>query len=507
MTATTNSPLNVKPGPQLAAGFSFIHLLENLGSTSKFNLRSCTLAFGDFCAIIVSLGLGWVAAGIFRHFTVAERKSFIAITSVDLGYIALIVLITTGVLLISNLSEGHYSRGKLFWSQVTEAIQAVAYAVAMTTVALFATKEDFSRPWLVSFWLLVILILPIFRLLSTKYLINKGIWFRNAVVIGDGENARSAAAALESDKYLGFKVVGFIRKTHTAIAGQNYEMRRVASQHLTGHPGEIEFVVFAFDTADEFTIHRNEIEDLMAKSSSVVLAPPLAGLPMHEAEVLSVFKHDAVLLRLHNNLKKPWSLVLKRAFDLITCGIVTLLISPLLIIITLLVARNGGNPIFAHTRIGKNGKSFSCYKFRTMVPDADEKLAQLLLTNPELKLEWDTTFKLKNDVRVTPIGRFLRSTSLDELPQLWNVVKGDMSLVGPRPIVKEEIARYGDDFVYFSSTKPGITGLWQISGRSDLGYAERIRLDKWYIRNWSVWQDVVILLKSIPIVLSKRGAY
>ena len=139
MTATTNSRLEVEEGSPLSARFSFIHLLENLGTTSKFNLRSFTLAFGDFCAIIVSLGLGWVAAGIFRHFTVAERKSFIPITTADLGYLALIVLITTTVLLISNLSGGHYSRGKLFWSQVTEAIQAVAYAVAVTTCLLYTS--------------------------------------------------------------------------------------------------------------------------------------------------------------------------------------------------------------------------------------------------------------------------------------------------------------------------------------------------------------------------------
>lgn len=491
---------------EAALNSRFSHLLDGLSSAPKHNVRSFALALGDTFAVVMAVLAGWVVGSLFRY-SMTEHQSFIPVTRSDLGYLIIILAITLLLLLSCNFFGGHYSRGKLFWSQVTEEFKIVAYVVAVTTIALFATKEDFSRPWLVSFWFSLVVLLPMFRTIIAHCLISRGLWFRGAVIIGDGENARSAAAALESDIHLGFKVVGYIKKNHSAIAGENYEARRVAASHLTYQLDEAPFIVFAFDSADDFTAHREEIEELMAKTSSVVLAPPLSGLPMHEAEVLSVFKHDSVLLRLQNNLKNPWANVLKRMFDICVGGFFLVLALPLFLGIGLLVKRDGGSALFKHKRIGKNGKPFYCYKFRSMVPNAEEKLREVLETDPAAKLEWESTFKLKKDVRVTPLGRWMRRTSIDELPQIWNVLRGEMSLVGPRPIVDDEVARYGDDYKYVSSIKPGMTGLWQISGRNDVGYAERIRLDKWYIRNWSIWQDVVIILKSFPIVFSRRGAY
>ena len=150
---------------------------------------------------------------------------------------------------------------------------------------------------------------------------------------------------------------------------------------------------------------------------------------------------------------------------------------------------------------------FGCLKFRTMVPDADGVLRRLLEVDPRARAEWERDFKLKDDPRITPIGDFLRRTSLDELPQLWNVLKGEMSLVGPRPIIEEEVERYGDQVGYYLETRPGITGLWQISGRNSIGYDDRVALDSWYVRNWSIWYDLVILVKTIAVVLRGKGAY
>jgi lipopolysaccharide/colanic/teichoic acid biosynthesis glycosyltransferase len=146
-------------------------------------------------------------------------------------------------------------------------------------------------------------------------------------------------------------------------------------------------------------------------------------------------------------------------------------------------------------------------KFRSMVVNADQMLKQLLDTDPQARAEWESGFKLKNDVRVTRIGRFLRRTSLDELPQLWNVMRGEMSLVGPRPIVDEELARYGADVKYYLQVRPGMTGLWQVSGRSNTDYATRVSLDVDYVKNWSVLRDVVILFKTIRVVVKGHGAY
>jgi len=154
-----------------------------------------------------------------------------------------------------------------------------------------------------------------------------------------------------------------------------------------------------------------------------------------------------------------------------------------------------------------NGRIFKCLKFRSMRPDADRVLKELLANDPEAQAMWDKDFKLKNDPRITPIGNVLRKTSLDELPQLFNVLKGEMSLVGPRPVVKDELLRYGENATYYLEARPGITGLWQVSGRNDTTYTERVNLDAWYVKNWSLWYDIAILFKTFGVVFRSKGAY
>ncbi|HDX6383788.1 TPA: sugar transferase, partial [Escherichia coli] len=167
----------------------------------------------------------------------------------------------------------------------------------------------------------------------------------------------------------------------------------------------------------------------------------------------------------------------------------------------------GGPAIYGHERVGKSGKKFKCLKFRSMVINSKEVLETVLSNDPDAKKEWDATFKLKNDPRITTIGHFLRRTSLDELPQLFNVLRGEMSLVGPRPIITDELERYNEEVDYYLLSKPGMTGLWQVSGRSDVDYDTRVYLDTWYVKNWSMWNDIAILFKTISVVLKKDGAY
>jgi undecaprenyl-phosphate galactose phosphotransferase len=162
--------------------------------------------------------------------------------------------------------------------------------------------------------------------------------------------------------------------------------------------------------------------------------------------------------------------------------------------------------LFAHPRVGKRWKIFKCYKFRTMVVDAEQQLEQLLQEQPELRTQWENERKLRHDPRVNGLGRFLRATSLDELPQLINVIRGEMSLVGPRPVVNAELTRYGDQVGYYFMVRPGMTGLWQVSGRSDLDYESRVYLDTWYVKNWSLWHDLIILFKTVRVVFDRRGA-
>lgn len=199
---------------------------------------------------------------------------------------------------------------------------------------------------------------------------------------------------------------------------------------------------------------------------------------------------------------------LKRALDLAIVSTIAILFSPFLAVIAALVAVTSKGPTFyGHSRVGKNGKRFKVWKFRTMVQNADQCLEKYLEEHPELREEWIAKQKLKYDPRITSIGRFLRATSLDELPQLWNVFVGDMSIVGPRPITTSEANRYRSIFGHYQNVLPGITGLWQVSGRNDTTYEERIELDLYYVENWSVWLDLYILACTIKTVLMREGAY
>ena len=204
-------------------------------------------------------------------------------------------------------------------------------------------------------------------------------------------------------------------------------------------------------------------------------------------------------------LRLRWAI--KRGLDATIALTALGLLLPLLAVIALLVwGHDGRSPIFRHMRLGRHGRPFACLKFRSMVSNGDAVLTQHLAADPEARAEWEATFKLTRDPRVTTLGQVLRKTSLDELPQLWNVLRGEMSLVGPRPIVQAEVARYGADFETCFSVPPGLTGLWQVSGRSDTGYAERIALDRAYAARWSLARDVAILIKTVPAVLSQRGS-
>lgn len=213
-------------------------------------------------------------------------------------------------------------------------------------------------------------------------------------------------------------------------------------------------------------------------------------------------------LKIRQNLLDPKRLALKRCMDLLLSTVIAICSLPILLGIILAIRIESSGPaLFRQKRIGQNGREIKILKFRTMVCNAEECLARYLEENPQLRAEWDATQKLQNDPRITRVGEFLRRTSLDELPQIWNVLCGEMSLVGPRPIVREEIAKYGLTFDSYMRVRPGITGLWQVSGRSDLAYPERVRIDAWYISNWSTWLDLYILAKTIPVVFERKGAY
>jgi exopolysaccharide production protein ExoY len=197
----------------------------------------------------------------------------------------------------------------------------------------------------------------------------------------------------------------------------------------------------------------------------------------------------------------------KRILDIVGAIGLAVVFAPLILAIVVLMRRGRGSIIYKHRRIGRDGRSFECLKFRTMVPNAEQVLRELLERDPAIKAEWLRDHKLRCDPRVTPLGRFLRRTSLDELPQLWNVMRGEMSLVGPRPVVREELLRYGRNVRTYLSAKPGITGLWQVKGRNDTDYRRRVVLDTYYVRNQGLLLDLYILFRTTRVVLGGSGAY
>ena len=246
------------------------------------------------------------------------------------------------------------------------------------------------------------------------------------------------------------------------------------------------------------TTPQPEIPHASGRPASFVLAVSSVHVAGSEA-VNQTFLSAA---RGHPEIAKPVGGSVKRVIDVAIALTTTILLLPVMLIIMGLIKLVMGGPIFfAHFRIGHRGKPFRCYKFRTMVTDAEEALARHLARDPKAAQEWLETRKLRNDPRVTFIGRLLRKSSLDELPQLINVLRGEMSCVGPRPIVAHELQRYGPHATEYLQARPGVTGLWQVSGRSTLSYADRVALDSHYVQNWSLWNDFIILGKTVFVVM------
>jgi exopolysaccharide biosynthesis polyprenyl glycosylphosphotransferase len=240
----------------------------------------------------------------------------------------------------------------------------------------------------------------------------------------------------------------------------------------------------------------------------VAFVPELFGLPASNITARGMMEEQAVILRVQNNLARKSNRIIKRIFDIVVtiCG--GFFILPFMLFIAVIIYLDSEGPIiYKQKRIGQNGKEFNFYKFRSMVKNADTILEEYLNTHESEKIEWQKNFKLKNDPRVTKIGRIIRKTSIDELPQLWNVLIGDMSLVGPRPLLPNEVERYNSYIEDYKLVLPGLTGVWQVSGRSDTTFEQRAIMDSWYIHNWSIWIDIVYLLKTVLAVVKSKGAY
>lgn len=404
----------------------------------------------------------------------------------------------------------HYFYRKTFWFELKEILRSlIIFAVVEIAVIAFA-KWYFSRyVWLLT-WVLVLILVPVARMV-TKWLLNTlGLWQRDTIIIGSGKNAQEACKAINSESNLGLHIVSFVSSEDENKFGDTIEGVPVLR-------GDVDCLLKNVDKKTQFIVaveaHQSDMRNAWLRVFMingyryVSVIPTLRGMPLDSTDMSFIFSHEVMIFRVHQNLAKWSSRTLKRLFDIFGSLAIIIILSPVLLYISRKVKQDGGPAIYGHERIGKGGKSFKCLKFRSMVINSKEVLAELLENDPEARAEWDASFKLKNDPRITKIGHFLRRTSLDELPQLFNVLKGEMSLVGPRPIITAELERYSDEVDYYLLSKPGMTGLWQVSGRSDVDYETRVYLDAWYVKNWSMWNDIAILFKTIGVVLKRDGAY
>lgn len=405
---------------------------------------------------------------------------------------------------------GLYERRLLLhqWAQSFFKITTCLCVAVVVAAYLSGRAEAVPRLFVALFWLSSFLSLCAMRYFTKKLLLCLGIWQRPVVIVGAGKTAELLARSFERDKGIGYKIVGFIEDNRNRPLLKKY-------LHIGGFR-EAESAILQSRVQDVILatpgLKRKELVALFYRIQPYVrnltIVPDMFGVPVGNVEVEGFYDEKTILLKMQNNMKKRRNRWLKRSFDLSAslCG--SIIIAPILLFLATAVYLASPGPIlFIHQRIGEKGRSFPCYKFRTMVTDGDKQLEKHLRENPEARAEWERDFKLKKDPRITGIGRFLRKTSLDELPQLINVLKGEMSLVGPRPIVEKEIERYGSYIEDYYLVRPGMTGYWQVSGRNDVDYKERVQMDAWYVRNWSLWQDLVLLFKTIKVVLGRNGAY
>lgn len=482
----------------------FTYLEGNMTQLKK-NI-SCSIALGvaDLLGFVLSLYLSLTILSV----TLPNFEIRVPDDQID-GWIVLHWLLGACCIMWFGVRLRHYFYRKTFWYELKEILRTlVIFAVIELAVIAFA-KWYFSRyVWLLT-WLLAALLVPLFRM-GTKIVLDKlGFWLRDTWIIGNGKNAIEAFKAINSEKNLGLNIVGFIADSPSdsfEIAKLNIPIIYAKKEWLNGIGKRTQFIVAV--EANQGDIRNSWLREFMIKGYRFVsVIPTLRGVPLDSTDMSFIFSHEVMIFRVQQNLAKLSSRVIKRGFDIFGSLGIILVLSPLLLYIYNKVRRDGGPAIYGHERVGKNGKPFKCLKFRSMVVNSKEVLENLLSTDSQAREEWNATFKLKNDPRITKIGHFLRSTSLDELPQLFNVLKGEMSLVGPRPIITAELERYNEEVDYYLLSKPGMTGLWQVSGRSDVDYDTRVYLDAWYVKNWSMWNDIAILFKTVGVVLKKDGAY
>lgn len=414
------------------------------------------------------------------------------------------------ILIFLMASKGLYTAKQPFWQETRKILSSIltSFILIFAIVSIGKMSNNVSRLLIVFMWFYSSILIVVFRYVLKSYVYKLKLFSENAVIIGNSDVIKNVYSSFQQEKYLGLNIVGIVEYEKTNHYNDKYQILGTVSNILQ--------IINKYDVTTAIILLQDEnkkiynvINRLQLYLSRIMFISDRKGLAFSNMETMQIFENDLNYLQVNNNLKSLFNAFIKRLSDIILSIILLPFILIVIIFISIFIKLDSKGPVFySQKRVGRYGKTIKILKFRSMYKDADIRLKEILEKDEEARKEWEKNYKLKNDPRITPVGNFLRKSSLDELPQIFNVLKGDMSLIGPRPVIKKEILNYYKDMAsYYFMVRPGITGLWQISGRSDTSYEDRVSKDSWYVLNWSIWLDFIILIKTPLVVLLRKGAY
>ncbi len=443
--------------------------------SNKFNIFtyifSLLLISIDLLALIISLKLAMV---IRENLLIDSLPKF---NNTDITQYLWIIVMILFIFIVEKIYFIRYD----FWQDTKKVLKGLSYSflAVFTVISLTKISYDYSRAFILIFFLICMILIPFFKRISKKILFLFDIFKIKVKVISKSSNYETIHNEIERNWYFGF--------INDDI---DYDMVIISSKK--------------FDTKELQTI----IKEYTNKTKDIYVVPYMEHLDFSHTSIVDYSNIRLSAIHIENRLLNYKNIFIKS----ITEKVVVILIFPFVLVIHIVISiliknDSKGSVLFKQKRLGKDSKIFSCYKYRTMYENSGELLNNYLKSNPDEIEYYKTYHKYKNDPRVTKVGNFLRKTSLDEFPQFYNILRGDMNLIGPRPYMIDEkstIGKLNEEVIL--KVKPGITGLWQVSGRSELTFSQRVELDTWYIQNWSLWIDFVIFMKTIKVVLLKVGA-
>ncbi len=506
-----DTPAAIAQFDERSRGAGRTTLLQSLRQSSQTKFRAVRVALVIADALMITLAF-WMAFNIRFNLPTAQ---FFDPAGGDTGFYSTVVyaLIPLWLMLFAALQL--YDPAVLFGGhqEYMNVFNACTAGMMLVIIASFLDPNlQIARAWLLIAWMLTVSLVFIERFTVRRIIYalrRRGHFMAPAYVVGANSEGIAIAEQLMSAPMAGINVVGFlddtIRPGEEVLPGVVVHGSTSRAKDLVERFG-IERLIVATSG-----IHRENMVELFRSFVNSNQVSLWLSSGIYEILTTGVRVQDVgsvPMVSVNRVRLTGLNVVAKTVLDYVGATLGLIALSPLFLAIIIIMKRTDPGPIIYRRRVvGVGGKEFDAFKFRTMVVNSQEVLEELLARDPEARAEYEQFYKLKNDPRITRIGAFLRKTSIDELPQLINVLRGEMSLVGPRMITMAEVEKYGKWGLNLHTVKPGITGLWQVTGRSDITYEERVRLDMRYIRNYSIWLDLQILFQTIPAVLMSRGAY